>query len=149
MTETPDAATSHPDAMTARNPAPAPQAGAVSGTVASASGARPRWLFWVVVALFALLYAQDLFQAITDAFGVPADLAALNVLRAEAELPPIAVPWVPIIINVVLPVVVFGVALLISWRRSILVTALIFATGLGVVAALTLSMFVLAGLLTN
>lgn len=112
-------------------------------------GNRPGWLFWLVVALFALLYAQDLFQAVTDAFGVPADLEALNRLRAEADQPPIPVPWLPIVVNLLLPPVAFGVAFLIARRRSILVAVLVFALGLAVVAALTLDMYLLAGLLVT
>ncbi|MBX3094271.1 MAG: hypothetical protein KF680_07035 [Cryobacterium sp.] len=128
---------------------PAPASGAATGAVSAASRDRRNWIFWTVVALFAVLYAQDLFQAVTDAFGVPADLEALNALRAEAELPPIAVPWVPIIVNLALPPLVFGAALVISWRRSALVTALVFATGLGLVAVLTLDMYMVAGLLVT
>lgn len=131
----------------ASSPAPAPEpATDLRGAV---SGNRRHWIFWAVVAVFAVLYAQDLFQAVTDAFGVPADLEALNALRAEAELPPIAVPWVPIIVNLALPPLVFGAALVISWRRSVLVTALVFATGLGLVAVLTLDMYLVAGLLVT
>lgn len=122
---------------------------AATDSRSAASGNRRSWIFWTVVAIFALLYAQDLFQAITDAFGVPADLEALNVLRAEAELPPIAVPWAPIVVNLALPPLVFGAALVMSRRRSVLVAALVFATGLGLVAVLTLDMYLLAGLLVT
>src|SRR5690606_11848800 len=105
---------------------------------ARATGQRPGWVFWVIVAVIALLYAQDLFQAVTDAFGVPADLQALNTLRAEADLPPLPVPWLPIIVNLVLPVAGFGVAFLVARRRSPLIALLVFAVGLALVAALTL-----------
>ena len=128
---------------------PTPSTPVATGAVRPASGHHRSWIFWTVVALFAVLYAQDLFQAVTDAFGVPADLEALNALRAEAELGPIAVPWLPIIVNLALPPVVFAAALAISWRRSVLIAALMFAAGLGVVAALTLDMYLLAGLLVS
>lgn len=110
---------------------------------------RTGWIFWVIVTVFALLYAQDLFQAITDAFGVPADLQALNALRAEADLPPIPVPWLPIIVNIALPVIVFGIAFTISRRRTRLVALLVFAAGLALVAAITLDMYLLAGILVS
>lgn len=135
-----DAAAHRPASVTASSGGSAPVVAAPS---------RRRWLFWVVVIVFAVIFAQDLFQAVTDAFGVPADIAALNALRAEAELPPIAVPWPPIIVNLVLPVVVFGAALATSWRRPVLVAVLVFAVGVAVVAALTLDMYLLAGLLVT
>lgn len=122
---------------------------AAGGTAAPVTRQRPGWVFWVVVAVFALLYAQDLFQAVTDAFGVPADLQALNTLRAEADLPPLPVPWLPIIVNLVLPVAGFAVAFLMGWRRSPLIALLVFAVGLAIVAALTLDMYLLAGLLVS
>lgn len=125
------------------------QVDAAGDTGARATGQRPGWVFWVIVAVFALLYAQDLFQAVTDAFGVPADLQALNTLRAEADLPPLPVPWLPIIVNLVLPVAGFGVAFLMGWRRSPLIALLVFAVGLAIVAALTLDMYLLAGLLVS
>lgn len=103
-------------------------------------------LYWVVV-VFGLLFAQDLFQAITDAFAVPADIAALNALRAEGDLSPVAVPWLPIIVNLALPPILFAAALAVSWRRSALVTLLVFAVALALVAALTLDMYLLAGLM--
>lgn len=125
------------------------QVDAAGDTGARAPRQRPGWVFWVIVAVFALLYAQDLFQAVTDAFGVPADLQALNTLRAEADLPPLPVPWLPIIVNLVLPVAGFAVAFLMGWRRSPLIALLVFAVGLAIVAALTLDMYLLAGLLVS
>ncbi|HRQ00111.1 MAG TPA: hypothetical protein PK781_06590 [Terrimesophilobacter sp.] len=137
--------TTKPDAA---QPAPAPDT--VTGASPKPSGRRHRgWLFWIVVGIFAVLYAQDLFQAVTDAFGVPADIAALNALRAEADLPALAVPWLPIIVNLALPPIVFAGALGVSWRRSVLVAALVLATGLALVAVLTLDMYLLAGLLVS
>lgn len=116
-------------------------------SVTARRGPSRGWVYWVVVVVFALLYTQDLFQAVTDAFGVPADIGALNALRAEAELPPLAVPWAPIIINLALPPVLFGAALVISRRRTALVAALVLAVGLAIVAVVTLDMYLLAGLL--
>lgn len=138
MTKKPDAA----------QPAPASDTEAGASPKPSGRGHRS-WLFWTIVVIFAVVYAQDVFQAVTDAFGVPADIGALNALRAEAGLPALAVPWLPIIVNLALPLVTFATALAVSWRRSILVTALIFGTGLAVVAALTLDMYLLAGLLVR
>ncbi|MEO6942216.1 MAG: hypothetical protein ABI238_02150, partial [Terrimesophilobacter sp.] len=60
----------------------------------------------------------------------------------------VAIPWGVLIANLLLPIVVFGLCILVARKRNVGVLAITFLAGLGVVGALTLSFTVLAGILT-
>lgn len=101
---------------------------------------RRSWLSVAVTIVFALFYAWDFFEAITNLFGVVQLLDARNEFLAQNDLAPVAVPWVILIINMLLPLVGFAIAWWLGRRRSIGAQAILFVTGLAVVAALTLTL---------
>ena len=98
---------------------------------------------------FGLFYAYDLFEAIANTFGVTAQIASYNDTAAAFGLDPIAVPWVVLIAGLLLPPVVYAAAYLLGRRWSALRQALIFLVGLAMVAALTLSLTAVAGILAG
>lgn len=101
--------------------------------------AGPRWLVIAVAIVFGLFYAFDLFEAITNLFGVVALVGEQNVFLIENDITPIAVPWAVLLANLALPPLAFGLAWWLGRRRGILHQALLYVVGLSVVAALTLS----------
>ena len=104
--------------------------------------AAPTVRWWAVAAIavgFGLLYAFDLFEAISNLLGV----AQLNSIATEAGLDA-PVPWALPITTVALPPVVFLLAALLGRGHGYGMRALLFAGGLAVVAALTLSLTALA-----
>ncbi len=106
------------------------------------------WFRLAVIILFALVYAWDLFEAITDLFGVAAQITNYNENATLIGLNTIAIPWVVLIANLLLPLVVFGIAVLITRKRSAGILAIVLFAGLGVVAAVSLSLARLVGILT-
>lgn len=99
-----------------------------------------RW--WVAASVsiaFGLLYAWDLFEAISNLLGV----AQVNGIATDAgiEAP---VPWILPIAAAALPPVAYLVAFLIGRRHRLGIRALLFLVGLAVVAASTLSLTALA-----
>lgn len=115
---------------------------------AATDAGRIRWTFLALAIGFGLLFAYDLIEAISDLVGVPAQLAAYNEFLAELGVEPSTVPWVPLIVNAVLPIVGYVIAFLVARRRPILHVALVFALALAAVAALTLSMNVVGGMIS-
>lgn len=105
------------------------------------------WFRLTVVILFALLYAYDLFEALSDTFGVAAQITKYNERATLIGLNTVAIPWGVLIANLLLPIVVFGLCLLVTRKRNVGILALTLLAGLGVVGALSLSFTVLAGLL--
>lgn len=103
-----------------------------------------QWTVLVVAVLFALLYAYDLFEAISNLVGVTAQLDAYNAFAEENGLTPAAVPWALLVATIALPPVAYATAAALGRGRSIGMRALLFAAGLTVVAALTLSLIALA-----
>lgn len=100
-------------------------------TPAVASSPRIRIGALVVAAVFALLYAYDIWEAISNLVEVPVLYAALGFDAAS-------VPWVLLILGVVLPPVVFALALLVGRRRSLGMLALLLLLGLAIVAGASL-----------
>ncbi len=109
----------------------------------------PSWFWWTVAILFALLYAWDLFEALANMFGVSDQLNRLNEFREQNGLNTVAIPWVPLVINVALPIVVYFLSLFVSRKRNVGVLAIVLLCGLGVVAAGSLSLAELVGLLAR
>ena len=114
-----------------------------ASTASAATAATPQrrsWLSLAVTIVFGLFFAWDFFEAITNLFGVVELLDARNSFLNENDLAPIAVPWTILIANLLLPVAGFAVAWWMGRRRSLGAQALLFVTGLAVVAALTLTL---------
>ncbi|MEO7146496.1 MAG: hypothetical protein ABIW81_06615, partial [Terrimesophilobacter sp.] len=107
------------------------------------------WPRLTVMILFALVYAYDLFEALSDTFGVSAQIAKYNENATLIGINTIAVPWAVLVANLLLPIVVFFLALLVSRKRNFGILALVLLAGVGVVAALSLSLTVLAGVFTR
>jgi len=105
-----------------------------------ARGARARTLPIVVAILFGLLFAYDLFEAITNLVELPAQIGAANEFASENGLQAIEVPWTVLIVNTVLPVAAFGAAWWAGRRLTVGAQALLFLVALAAVAALTLSL---------
>lgn len=105
-----------------------------------ASRTRIGWLGLAVAILFGLLYAYDLFEAISNLFGVVAQLDEYNAAASDVGLNTVAVPWFLLIANIALAPVIYAVAFVVGRRQRVGLKALIFLAGLAVVAALTLSL---------
>lgn len=128
-----------------------PNAGAEHTDTTSKAVVRKRW-GWprlTVIVVFALVYAYDLFEAISDTLGVSAQIAKYNENATLIGINTVAVPWAVLVANLLLPIVVFFLALLVARKRNFGILALVLLAGLGVVAALSLSLTVLAGVLTR
>lgn len=110
---------------------------------------RNAWLHVAIAILFGLFYAYDLFEAIANTFGVSAQIAAYNKTAASFGLDPVAVPWTVLIAGMLLPPVVYVVAYLIGRRWQVLRQALVFLLGLATIAAVTLSLTTVAGVLAG
>ncbi|WP_336648017.1 hypothetical protein [Microbacterium sp. MMO-10] len=82
---------------------------------------RPRWILYTLLGLFGLLYAYAVWNAI--AYTIP--LAGLAIG---------ATTWVALILAIILPVVVYVLAIAITRRRGLGTVALVLFAGLGVVA---------------
>jgi hypothetical protein len=121
-------------------PLPEPVETAIERDDRAARRGRLGWLSITVAIVFGLFYAYDLFEAISNAIGVSAQYAELNRLGEAVDRAPIAVPWLILVIDLALPVVVYAAAFLIGRRQNLISRVLVFLLGLAVVAALTLSL---------
>jgi hypothetical protein len=90
----------------------------------------------IIATLFALLYAYDLFEAIANLVELPLVYAAYNLDAAS-------IPWWLLIVGVLLPPVVFALALLLGRRQTVFGRAVILLLGLAVVAGLSLGVIAL------
>lgn len=101
-----------------------------------------QWKLWfrvTVIVLFGLLYAWDLFEAVGNFFGKLGELDRVNEVRTLNGFAPIDTPWAFLVANLVLPVVVFALALLVARKRNVGILTMVLLAGLGVVAAISLS----------
>jgi len=99
-----------------------------------------RVVFLAVAIGFGLLYAYDLFEAVSNTVGVVAQIGDYNVLAAEVGADAATVPWGILIANIALAPVLYTGAFLIGRRRSVPTAALVFVGGLAVIGALSLSL---------
>jgi hypothetical protein len=112
----------------------------------STTGTRTRarrrngWRGFAVAALFGLLFAYDLWEAVQNAIELPKLYAQLEAVG----LPAGDLPWVLICIGILIPPAAYVGALLIGLRRSVGGKALVFLLALVLVAALSLSVNALA-----
>lgn len=115
----------------------------------STVGAPRLWQRIAIAALFAVLYGYDLFEAVSDTVGVTAQIAAFNANAVSVGLAPVAVPWIALIASLLLPPAVYTLAFWIGRRLPLFGSVLVFLAGLATVAAATLSLGTLAGLLAS
>lgn len=92
--------------------------------------ATPTWLTLTVAALFGLVYAYDVWEAIGNLIGVPAIYEGLG-LTART-------PWILLIAALVIPIVTFVAVVLVGRHRNLGEKALLFLLGLAVSNALAL-----------
>jgi hypothetical protein len=97
------------------------------------------WLSLAVAALFGLFYAYDIWTAIGNLFGVPAEYAQF---MAEDR-----VPWWLLWVGVLIPPLAFALAVFVGRRYNVFGKALIFLVGLAVVAALTFGVYALGSVI--
>lgn len=133
-----DAATAAP--KTAPEPAAKPESKAGPAAAPTKARRKASWVRITVMVLFGLLYAYDLFEAISNLFGKVDEIGARNQVRELNGFAPLETPWVFLISNLLLPIVVYLLATLIGRRRSVWVHAVVYLAGLGVVAAVSLTL---------
>ncbi len=93
---------------------------------------------------FGLLFAYDLFEAVSNVVGVVGQIEAYNLFALENGLNAASIPWTVLVASVALPPVMFGSAFWVGRRHRLGMRALLFVGGLAVVAAVTLSVTALA-----
>lgn len=93
----------------------------------------PVWLIVTIAGAFALLYAYVVWTALGFLVQQASGVEGLS-----------GYGWFVLILPVVVPLVVFGLAFAIGWRRGAGQFALVMLTGLGVVAAFWLNIFAYA-----
>jgi len=88
---------------------------------------RQGWVTIAAIVLFGLFYAYDVWEALGNLLTLP-----------QFYLDQSDVPWWLLVTNLLVPAVVFGVALWLGWKRPLLAKVVLFAVGLAIVAVLTL-----------
>ncbi|ROS54833.1 hypothetical protein [Frigoribacterium sp. PhB24] len=119
-----------------------PDAVSVTAGDASETG-RASFFFYLAVAIvFAVFFAFDLFEAISNLVLVPQVFTQNNDFYRENGLDGLVVspPWVPLIVGVVVPPVAFVVAVVIGRRRELWRFTLALLAALGLVAAVSLTL---------
>ena len=101
---------------------------------------KPRWFRATIIVLFGIVYAWDLFSALSNFIGKLDQLSKVNEVRVLNGFAEIATPWMPLIANLILPVAVFGLAVWFARRCNVGILALMLLAGLGVVASVSLSL---------
>jgi hypothetical protein len=102
------------------------------------------WASVAIAILFGLFYAYDLFSAISNVVGVTSQLGNYNAQRAVVKLDPVPVPWVWLVIDLIAPPVLFGLAFVLGRRRTLVERFVVFLIGFGALSALSLSVIALA-----
>ena len=105
---------------------------------------RALWPILTVAVAFGLFYVYDLFEALSNLFGLIDVIGGQNRFRASVGAALLPVPWTLLITNIAVPVVVFFLAAFVGRRRSLGVRALLFLAGLTTIAAISLSITALA-----
>jgi hypothetical protein len=105
------------------------------------TAAAPRRLGWAAATTaiaFGVLYAYDLWEAVSNAVSLPQVYSVYG-------LDPGDVPWALLVAGILLPVVIYGVAFLLGRRRPLFATIVLFAVGLALVAVLSLDLIAVQG----
>lgn len=115
-----------------------PMASTTSNSAPATRSTSPRWLTVVVAALFGLFYAYDIWEAVGNLVGISAAASSLDTTLS-------GLGWTVLVSAILLPAIIFGVALWIGRRRSAGVLALLLLAGLALSAVLALDIYVLFG----
>ena len=94
----------------------------------------------IVVAVFALLTAYDLWEAISTAIALPTSYEA-------SGFDPATIPWWLVVLYVLVPPASFVLGLIVGRRQPVALRALVFAVALAVSAGLSLGLIALQGTL--
>jgi hypothetical protein len=113
---------------------------ALEGDTATTSPRPYGILSLAIAALFGVFYAYDLWEAVSTFFELPTFYTAYGFDVAQ-------LPWWVLILMLALPVVVFALAIVMGWRRTVAERALILLVGLALVAGLTLGLIALEAVL--
>jgi hypothetical protein len=117
-----------------------PIAEVVEDDAREARRGRYGWVSLVVAALFGLLYAYDVWEAIGNMINLPRYYELLG-------LDPAGIPWWVLVINLLVPVAAFLVVFWVGRRQHVGGKALLFLLGLAVSSALSLGLVALVGVL--
>jgi len=90
---------------------------------------RMGWPAIAVAIVFGLLYAYDLFLALSNLIGLSSGLSDPGII-----------PWSPLIVGVIVPPAAYAASFLVGRRRSLGLFALTLLTGLAVAFAVALSL---------
>lgn len=110
-----------------------------TGTGVRLARTSPRWLSFVVAALFGLFYAYDLWEAVGNLVGLSATAASLGTTLS-------AFGWTVLVAGLILPAFIFAAAVWLGRRRTLGVQALLLLAGLCLSAVVSLNIFALFGL---
>lgn len=99
----------------------------------------PIWITIALAVLFGLFYVYDVWEAIGNLVG-------LNLTAQSLDTQLSGFGWTVLIFAVLMPLLVFGIALVIGRRRSAGAQAVIFFAGLCLVAVLSIDIIVMFGL---
>ena len=130
--------------MTNTDPAETPRETERNEDAVAKRAAHLGWLSITVAIAFGLFYVYNLFEAISNVVGVTSQINLYNQARAVVKLDPVPIPWVWLVIDVLLAPVAFALAFVLGRRKPVLLKVLLFAIGLTLVAATTLSVESLA-----
>jgi|GEM_PF-4490655 len=120
--------------------APEPIATDSAATPEATPAKKRQWFRLTVIVLFGIAYAWNLFSALSNFIGKLDQLSKVNEVRVLNGFAELSTPWIPLIANLVLPVIVFALALWISRKRNVGLLAVMMLAGLGAVAAVSLSL---------
>ncbi|MFC5928647.1 hypothetical protein D6T64_21765 [Cryobacterium melibiosiphilum] len=114
-------------------------AGATAPITTDAPRRAPSWLTVTVAIAFGLFYAYDLWEAVGNLVG-------LNIAAGDLDTSLSGGGWAVLIIGVLIPLAVYGLAFWLGRRRAVGVQALMYITGLCLVAVLSLDVYVMFSL---
>lgn len=109
-----------------------------SATDAHRSRPTPLWVTLGLAVVFGLFYAWDIWEAVGNLVG-------LSITAAELDTSLSAFGWTILVAAVVMPAVVFALALWLGRRRSAGIRALLLVAGLCLSAVLSLDLYVAFG----
>jgi hypothetical protein len=98
------------------------------------------WAGIAIAAIFGLFYAYDLWEAVSN-------LVSIAQVYELFDLDPADAPWWLLVIGVLVPVLVFALAVLLSRGRGLIGRLLVFTVGLMVVAAASLDIVAIEGVI--
>ncbi|MBC7762982.1 MAG: hypothetical protein H7201_14565 [Candidatus Saccharibacteria bacterium] len=130
--------------MTDTDPAETPLETERDENATASRAGRLGWLSITIAIVFGLFYVYNLFEAISNVVGVTSQINLYNQARAVVKLAPVPIPWVWLVIDVLLAPIAFALAFVLGRRKPVLLKVLLFAIGLTLVAAMTLSVEALA-----